>query len=156
MPKSDQQLKANERKFGRDLMKAGYTVLPSVVIECQQALGLDAIDMNIILHLAMRWWEVDNKPHPAKASMAKAIGVHQMTIQRRIRAMEKRGLIRREYRKSSERGNLANKYHLDGLIAKATGLAKEALKERDKKTRERASRERRGGRPTLRVVESVA
>lgn len=156
MAKSEQEMKTNERKFGRDLMKAGYTVLPSVVIECQQALELDAIDMNIILHLAMRWWEAENKPHPTKASMAKAIGIHPMTIQRRIRAMEKRGLIKREFRKSSERGNLANKYHLDGLIAKATTLAKHSLKEREKKIRERAAKQRRGGRPNLRVVEPAA
>jgi hypothetical protein len=33
-------------------MAAGWTAMPSVIIEKQEALGLDALDMNIILHLS--------------------------------------------------------------------------------------------------------
>jgi hypothetical protein len=43
-----QQLKVNEKKWTPTLMKAGWTALPNVLFERQQALGLDAIDINII------------------------------------------------------------------------------------------------------------
>lgn len=36
-------------------MKAGWTALPNVIFERQRALGLDAIDVNIILHIASYW-----------------------------------------------------------------------------------------------------
>lgn len=152
MAKSDNATKTNERKWGKPLIQAGWTAVPNVLIECQHALKLDALDVNILVHLAFRWWEADNKPHPAKSSIAAAMGVHMSTIQRRVRALEKRGLIKREYRKSPERGNLSNKYDLSGLIAKGTELAKVTIKQREKAKRERAAKLRRGGRPTLEVV----
>ncbi len=45
-------------------------VLPSIILEKQHALGLDAIDVNILLQLARHWWYRDNPPHPSKASIA--------------------------------------------------------------------------------------
>jgi hypothetical protein len=32
----------------------------------QQALGLDPLDINIILHIASYWWSESGKPHPSK------------------------------------------------------------------------------------------
>ena len=147
--KNKDSLKINERKWGKPLMDAGWTAMPNIIIEAQAALGLDPLDMNILLHLSFRWWESDNKPHPAKSSMAKAMGVHPMTIQRRIRDLEKGGVIQRVYRKAADGGNLPNEYHFTGIIKKATPLANAALLVREQKKRERAARDRRGGRATL-------
>lgn len=152
MTKANASLKTNELKWGKPLMQAGWTAIPNVIIACQKALKLQAMDMNILLHLASFWWEADNKPHPAKQTIAKTMGIHASTVQRRIRAMEKRGLIRREYRRSPERGNLSNKYDFAGLIAKATDLAKAELKKREKVKREKAATLRRGGAPALPAV----
>lgn len=56
-------------------MAAGWNVIPNIIIEKQEGLGLDALDMNIILHLSHYWWQPDNVPHPSVATIAKAIGV---------------------------------------------------------------------------------
>lgn len=45
-------LKVNERKWTKTLMDAGWTVIPSVILDRQQALGLEPMDVNILLHLA--------------------------------------------------------------------------------------------------------
>jgi hypothetical protein len=42
------ELRVNEKKWTPTLMKAGWTVLPNVIFERQQALGLDALDINIL------------------------------------------------------------------------------------------------------------
>jgi hypothetical protein len=147
--KNKDSLKINERKWGKPLMDAGWTAMPNTIIEAQATLKLDPLDMNILLHLAFRWWEAENKPHPAKSSMAKAMRKHPITIQRRIRALEQRGLIQREYRKAADGGNLPNKYDFTGLIKKATPLAKDTIEVREQKKRERAARDRRGGRAAL-------
>ena len=54
------KLLGNERKWCKDLMDAGWTAFPSVIIERQGVLGLDALDVNILLHLASYWWTKDN------------------------------------------------------------------------------------------------
>jgi len=83
-----QTLKTNEEKWSPQLWKAGWTTIPNVIIERQKALGLDALDINIIMHLATYWWTPDNKPHPSKVTIADAMQVDPRTVQRRIAKME--------------------------------------------------------------------
>ena len=92
------RLQRNEEKWSPDLMEAGWTVLPSIILEKQHALGLDAIDVNILLQLARHWWYRDNPPHPSKATIAECLGVDRSTVRRHIAGMEAVGLIRREAR----------------------------------------------------------
>ena len=140
-----QQLKINERKWSRDLMAVGWTVIPNVIFERQQALGLEPIDVNILLHLASYWWTPEGKPHPSKKTIAAAIGVDPRTVQRRIARLEAGNLIRREERreKGAGKGSKSNIYHLDGLIKAAQPYAiekAEELAERNALRRARASR----------------
>lgn len=131
-------------------MKPGWTVLPNVIIEKQAALGLTTTDVCILLHLAKFWWEAGRAPFPAKKTIALAIGVTPRTVQRRIEAMEKLGLIRREERRT-DHGSNTNLYHLDGLIAKAKPFAKEAIQEKERRQNEKDARLRRKS-PLLHVV----
>jgi MarR family len=90
------ELKKNEEKWTTPLMEAGWTVLPSVILDRQRALGLDSVDVNIILHLAKHWWYRDNPPHPSKKALAECMGLDESTIRRHIARLESDGLIRRE------------------------------------------------------------
>lgn len=146
------QYKVNEKKWTATLMKAGWTVLPNVIFERQQALGLDAIDINIILHIASYWWTPEGKPFPSKKTIAAAMGVEPRTVQRRIAMMETAKLIRRQERRSSGNGSQTNIYHLDGLIEAAKPYALEKIQERDAKAAAKAARAARKGKPRLAVV----
>lgn len=146
------QLRINEKKWSPTLMKAGWTVLPNVLFERQQALGLDPLDINILLHIASYWWSESGKPHPSKVTIAKAIGIDPRSVQRRIAALEAANLIRREERRISKTGSKTNIYHLDGLIEAAKPYALEKIQERDAKAAERAARASRKGKPQLKVV----
>jgi DNA-binding transcriptional regulator YhcF (GntR family) len=148
------QLKVNEKKWTPTLMKAGWTVLPNVLFERQQALGLDAIDINIILHIASYWWTKEGKPHPSKKTIATAMGIEPRTVQRRIAQLEAAQLIRRQERRSIGNVSQTNVYHLDGLIAAATPYALEKIQEREAKAAEKAARAARKGKPKLTVVKS--
>jgi lambda repressor-like predicted transcriptional regulator len=116
------RLKAQERKWSKDLMAGGWTAIPNIIVVEQRALGLDALDVNIILHLSTLWAAADHSPSPAKRALAQAIGVDPRTVQRRIAALEKKGLIRREARHHPSSGSKSNLYHFDGLIAAALPL----------------------------------
>lgn len=122
------QLKVNEEKWSVELMSAGWTAIPSVIIERQQALGLDELDLTILLHLSIYWWTADSKPHPAKTTIATAMGRDPRTIQRRIAAMEHGGLIKRIERREfgqGSKGSQTNIYDFSGLIKAAIPYAVE-------------------------------
>lgn len=138
--------KANIEKWGKTLMDAGWTAVPSTIIERQKKLGLDAIDMNILLHLMTHWWQADNKPHPSKGRIAEAMSLDPRTVQRRSAAMEKHGLLKREARSAVGRGSQTNRYHLDGLIRESNPLAVEVLEERA--TKKKRTRKMTGHRVT--------
>lgn len=140
-------LRLNELKWSKPLMAAGYTVIPNVIIENQRAIGLDALDLAIVMHLAMHWWYPENKPRPSKSTIAKALNLHPRTIQKRLASLEAAELIKRESRSSRE-----NFYHLDGLIEAALPFAKERVRERKARLEAQKKRAGRRGRPVLVVA----
>jgi hypothetical protein len=151
-----ERLRRNEEKWTSTLMDAGWTVLPSIILERQDALGLDPIDVNILMHLARHWWYSDNPPHPAKASMAKCMGIDPSTVRRHIARMEAAGFIKREERFTKRKfgGHDTNRYHFTGLIKEATPYAEEFIRLREKQRSEDEDRRRRK-KPRL-VVDNTA
>lgn len=149
---SSADLRTNEKKWTKPLMDAGWTALPSIIIENQRQLGLEPLDLNIVVYLASKWWTAEGKPFPSKATMAKAMNVHPRTIQKHIAGLEGAGYIRREERRT-ETGSRTNIYHLDGLIEAAAPFAAEKLAEIKDKSELAKRRENRRGAPKLRLVE---
>lgn len=135
-----------EHRWGKALVDAGWLGFPSVFLRRQQALGLDALDVNILLQLVDHWWERDNLPFPSKKTLADRIGVTPRTIQRRIARMESAGFIARMARRHNNGGNKTNRYSFDGLIREAERFAQEAPNEREKRKREKSARDTRKGR----------
>lgn len=149
-----ERLKRNEEKWTPDLMAAGWTVIPSVILERQKALGLDPIDFNILMQLARYWWYKDNLPRPSKKAIAECIGRSPSTVQKRIARMEADGLITRVARYDKKfGGQTSNEYHFTGLIDSATPYAKETVQAREKNHEENAERRKRK-KPKLRVVKN--
>lgn len=142
------KLRVNEKKWSKTLMDAGWSAFPNIIIEKQAALGLDALDMNIILHLVQYWWLQDNLPHPSVGTIAQAIGVTDRTIQKRIKSLEELGLVKREERRHTKNGSVTNLYSFDGLIEAVKPFAEEKIAESSKTQEARKSRVRRK-KPTL-------
>lgn len=144
-------LKRNEKKWTKPLMDAGWNAIPSIIIEKQEALGLDAIDMNIIVHLSNYWWNAENLPHPSVEKIAKAIGVQPRTVQKRIKALEALKLMTRTERRKTRYGSDTNLYGFEGLIKAATPYALEKIAQREKRRQEDQERVARK-KPKLSVV----
>jgi len=149
-------LRTNEKKWSKELMDAGWTVFPTVIIENQKQLGLDPLDVNILLHLASRWWTAAGKPYPSKGSIANAVGREPRTVQRRVARMEAAGYVHREQRRATPTGSKPNIYHLEGLIEAAKPFAEEKLAEiAAKAAAAKAKAERKGApkkKPLFKVV----
>lgn len=136
-------------------MDAGWTGIPSIILEKQHALGLEPVDVNILLQLAKHWWYAENLPHPSKATLAELMGIDPSTVRRRITRMVDAGFIRRVARYDNKHGGqTSNAYEFDGLIKAATPFALEALKTRDDRRMEDADRRRRK-KPRL-VIDNTA
>lgn len=147
------QLQRNAEKWGESLMAAGWTAFPSVILERQQGLGLDALDVNILLQLAKYWWHSDNPPHPSKRAIAECIGVDPSTVRRRIQRLEESGFITRVARYGKDGQQLSNTYRFDGLIKEATPFALETLEAREKSKTENAARRTRKRPRRLSIVD---
>jgi predicted transcriptional regulator len=136
-------LRSNEEKWSPALMAAGWTAVPSIILEKQFALGLDALDINILLQLSMYWWQKDNLPHPSKKTLAKAMNVDASTVRRRITRMVKDGLIERIERHDPNGGQQSNYYRFDKLIAEALPHAQEAVMQKQQHQAEKQARQSR-------------
>jgi hypothetical protein len=149
-PIEQERLKRNEQKWSKALMDAGWTVIPSVILDRQKGLGLDPVDINILLQLAKHWWFSDNPPHPSKAAIADCMNVDTRTVQRHIAKMEEAGFIKRvpRYTRKNE-GQDTNFYHFDGLIKEATPFANEAVEAKNARKADEVARRNRRRRPTM-------
>jgi hypothetical protein len=139
----NKRLQQNEKKWTSTLMDAGWTVMPSIILDKQDALGLDAIDMNILLQLSKYWWYSDNPPRPSKGTIARLMNIDPSTVRRRIKRMESEGLIQREARYRNSGGQEPNFYLFNGLISTVTPFAKEAIEAKSRQKKEESERLRR-------------
>lgn len=130
----------NELKWGRDLLAAGWTVMPSILLEKQHALGLRPIDINVLLQLLKHWWTADSLPYPSKETLAKAMDVSPRTVQRSIAFMEELGFVERKKRPGPQG---TNEISFNGLISKLRPHAREAAEERATSTKRRQERQAR-------------
>ncbi len=137
-------LRENERKWTKLLIKAGWTLIPNVILEKQQALNLDALDINILIQISSHWWTKEELPRPGVDSLADRVGASPSTVRRHIREMEKKELIKRIERKSGwHNGQQANYYDLRPLIEKAKPFAREIVEKKKKAEKERKNSPRR-------------
>ncbi len=126
------QQRINEKKWSKELISTGWTAVPNVIIEHMHDLGLKPIDITILMQLSTYWWTAETMPHPAKGTIAKAIGCTPRAVQRRIAEMEARGLIKRiERREKGEgsEGSRPNMYDFSGLIEAVKPFAAQKAKQ---------------------------
>lgn len=139
-----QNLKALEAKWGKATLEVdGWTAIPNILLERQQALGIDAVKLNILLVLLKHWWEKSKMPWPSRATIGEIVGRDKSTVQKHLKELEEKGLVKRISRFQSAGGQTSNEYDLSGLITTLKAYAKERLQERKKRSEEDA-RKRRG------------
>lgn len=134
----------NTRKWGNDIVDAGWIYLPSTLVLKRRELGLDAVDLNIVLVLLQHWWRKHDLPFPTKARIGGLVGIDPSNVRKRLARLEADGLITRQVRPKGGARNDSNVYSFGGLIAKAKPLAIEVSAERrDSGAKSRAAKARR-------------
>jgi hypothetical protein len=104
----------------------GFQLIPDALVRNQNALGLDATDMVVLLNICMHWWEREPEklPHPRPVTMARRMGVSTRTIERHIERLCKLGYL--EWMPSEPRlgGPSIRPFKLDGLVKKLEQIAR--------------------------------
>lgn len=119
---SARNLSSTEKIWGKAVYSHGYAGIPSMLIQAQRRLGINPMQMNIIIQLLDYWREPSRKPFPTKRELAQRMDVTEKTIQNNIRKLERAGLLLREQRKTAAGDWNSNIYHLDGLVARVQAL----------------------------------
>lgn len=117
--------RASEEKWGREVMKLGFSIIPSLLLRAQRRLGLSPIQLAVLLQLADFWWEEERKPFPSKARLAERLDRSPRQVQRVIAELEQAGLVKRIERWAVHRGKLTNEYDLSGLVERLKELEPE-------------------------------
>ena len=121
----EKQKKESERKWGKAVMSHGYCILPSILLQAQARLGVNAQEMMVLLQLAEHWWRADSKVFPSKEAIAGRIGLSTKQVQRHVKRLEELKLVNRRPRFTSTGSRTTNEYDLLGLVAKLKSLEPE-------------------------------
>jgi hypothetical protein len=113
-------------KWGNAL-EAGFQQIPDVLIRAQRILGLDPLDLVILLNITMHWWEDDDLPYPRPSMIAKRIGVSTRTVERRLADLAQRGLVKRLPSETRKDGVAIRRFELSGLVHRLEALAEANL-----------------------------
>ncbi len=117
-------------------LDAGYQVIPSVLIQAQSRLGLDAVDCMILLNLNLHWWRKYDLPYPRPALIAKRMGVSRRTIERRLFKLQKMGWLRRLPADTDDDGQrMARRYDLSGMVRRLQDAAIIGVNQREYRAR---------------------
>ena len=116
---------ASEKKWGKAVIKLGFSMVPSLIFQAQRRLGLSPTQLNILLQLADYWWNQERNPHPGKATIAERLNLSPRQVQRNIAALEQGGFLKRIERTAAHRGKMTNEYDLGGLVEKLKKLEPE-------------------------------
>lgn len=143
----------SQKKWGKEAIASGFTLFPSILLSKQHALGLDCIDVVLILQIAKHWWHAENLPFPSQLQLAKTMAVDPSTVKRHLARLKELGFITWTERRLKDGGQAANAYDLSGLIQHVHKYAVEELEARARAKDERKERQRRK-KPKLRLVRS--
>lgn len=111
----------------RSAIDAGFQVVPNVLIRAQSKLGLDPVDLAILLNITLHWWRSDELPYPQPKVIANRVGVSVRTVERRLEDLEKRGFLARMPSEKSADRLARRRIDLSGLVEKLEAAAAQNL-----------------------------
>jgi DNA-binding transcriptional regulator YhcF (GntR family) len=115
----------SQKKWGKETIKLGFCVIPSLLLRAQKRLGLSPTQLNILLIIIDHWWKPSEHPFPSKKTVAEKISISPRQVQRQITELESRGYIRRVTRYRGDGGKSSNGYDLSGLVNELKRMAPE-------------------------------
>src|SRR5215207_7974183 len=70
-----------EVRFGDEILQAGFTSVPNLLLRYQAELDITAAELNFILQVWSHWWD-DKDPYPALGTIAQRMGASRRQVRR--------------------------------------------------------------------------
>jgi len=114
-------------KWGADILKSGYTLLPNHVININLYLKprsrLTGAELMLLIIVLSNWWDPDQLPAASKGYLGSRLGISSRQVQRLLKSMVTKGVFRRKA--GSRKTGGATKFDITpvvDLIRQVTGL----------------------------------
>jgi DNA-binding MarR family transcriptional regulator len=107
----------------REAAKAGFQLLPDLLLRHQADLGLTATDLVVLINLTMHWWYSDQRPFPRSSTIARRMGIDRRTVQRSLAKLSEEGLVEKVTENLAD-GRERQVCDLTGLQRRLSDLAK--------------------------------
>jgi predicted transcriptional regulator len=144
---TEEKIKVLEKKWGKQSIDVGFTVLPAALLQGQARLKINATDLAVLIHLIEHWWNPGAMPWPKKERIAERLGVTPKTVQRASVHLEQAGLIKRNERFSNGR-RTSNEYDLSPLVERLKEISAD-MAQANEVAKEAKEAKRSAVRPTL-------
>lgn len=106
----------------KEAAKAGFQLLPDVLLKKQSDLELSATDLVVLINITMHWWYADQRPFPRASVIASRMGVETRTVQRSMKRLAELGLLRKEIENKGT-GRERQVCDLSGLVDRLDRIA---------------------------------
>src|SRR3712207_3956972 len=109
-------------RFGDELLQAGFTAVPNLVLRHYVALGITPTEMMFIIHIWQYWWN-EKDPYPSLRTIAERMGISWRNAQRYVASLRQKGVLVVSPRFAAGLGQMTNEYDFSPLTQRV--LARE-------------------------------
>ena len=102
-------------RFGDEVLEAGFTTVPNLVLEHYAALGITSDEMMFTIHVWQYWW-TERDPYPSLATVAAKMGKSWRTAHRYAKSLQKKQMLRITHRDRDDGGQSTSEYDFEPLI----------------------------------------
>ncbi len=109
-------------RFGDELLQAGHTAVPNLVLNHYAELGITLPEMMFIIHVWQFWW-TERNPHPGLPTIAKRMDVTPRQVRNYTQSLKKKEFLEVHERHDENGGQDTNEFDFSKLLAAVTERA---------------------------------
>ena len=106
-------------RFGDDILQAGFTAIPNLVLDHYAALGITPGEMMFIIHVWQYWW-TEKDPYPSLKTIAAKMNVSRRQVSNYTQSLKTKGYLLVLERQQPELGQVTSEYDFSPLIRAIT------------------------------------
>src|SRR5215831_15451281 len=98
-------------RFGDDLLQAGFTAVPNLLLNHYTELGMSQAELVFVVHLCQYWWSEKN-PYPSLQTIATKMGKDLRQTRRYAERLRNAELLETHERTAPGLGQITSEYDL--------------------------------------------
>jgi len=112
-----------EARFGPQVLAAGYTVTPNLLLRYAAQLEISAGELLLVQYIWQHWWD-EQRPHSSVALLARQMGKSPRMVRYYLESLRGKGLVELEERHGRAGERLSNGVDFQPLIKAVVELSR--------------------------------